>query len=1138
MKNIVIILFFWTCCISAANAQFYPDPASNDTVHYPYWVRMMQNPDASFHATQSAFEKYWEGRTNYQHNGWKIFKRWEYIQQFRVGRDGKLPKPAAVLNEYNRYLESDRPASLNGNWTQLGPVSLPANNTSQPNGMGRINGVAFHPTDPNIIYVGTPSGGLWKTTNGGNTWTVLTSSTPTLGVSSILVNPANPDLILIGTGDRDATAAPGMGVFRSTDGGNTWVPSNTGIETATVGMMLMHPADPNIILAATSKGIFKSINGGLTWINKSGDNYNYKDLRYKPGNPSIVYATSEGWFYRSADNGETWTHITSGILTGSRIVIGVSQNQPLFVYLLQTDGPYKGLLLSVDSGLTFTTQSTSPNLMGYECDGNDNNTQAWYDLCIAVDPVNANTIYAAGINTWKSTDGGITWTINSHWVGSSWSTSCAPSVHADIHSLDWSPLNGKLYSGGDGGLYVTANGGTTWTDLSSGLAIAQVYKIGQSATKQDLTINGYQDNGTSSNNNTSFTTVIGGDGMECIIDYSDTNYRYGALQNGDIRRSTGNGFQRIGKNGFNGINESGAWVTPYIMHKTIPSTMYAGYKNVWRSVNVKEGLASSVWWDKISWDETVNCSVLEQSAANVNILYVSRGAEIKRTDNANDVSPVWVTITTPGGCPVTDIEAHPTDQNIVYATAGNKVYKSTNKGADWADISGTLPAIPVNCLAYDKTSSEGMYLGNQTGVFYKDSSMSDWALFSTGLPTVDVRELEIYYDPSNTANNRLKAATYGRGLWQSDLFAKAATLALSPQNRNVTAMTGTTSFTVSSTTSWTAVCNPSWCTVTPSGAGSGVVTATYTSNVTITARTASVTVTVAGIAPVTVTVSQSGLASPANFQATVLTNTVQLTWSLPGQGNEAGIIGYNIYRNGSVIYTNPDKDSLMFFNRNLPNDTYNYLVTTKYDLTMYGFPGQFGASLPAGPLQVVINAQLPANLNLQNITMTSGQNKCFNALETIIIAGNGSSFTVQGGANVNLIAGQNIRFLSGSTVQPGGYLWANITTISAYCSSLPNPTVMNLLAANELQHTPENQSSFFRIYPNPTYGQFIVEFTGEDLSHSTVIRIYNMLGNEVLRNENSGSRTTGLSLENQAPGIYLVNVVREGKTGMAKIIRQ
>ncbi len=920
MKKLSCTTLLFLVFFIGAQAQFLPNPAAGDTANYPYWVQMMQDPTAKFRDTQRAFEKYWAGRENIRHNGWKVFKRWEYINQDRVQSDGTLPSGNQILTEYQQYFATHlNSKSANGNWSQVGPVTSPGNLTSQPNGLGRINGLCFHPSNAGTFYAGSPSGGLWRTTDGATTWSALTTSTPTLGVSSILLHPTNANLILIGTGDRDGNDAPGMGVYKSIDGGTTWVPSNTGMGNLTVGMMMRHPSDPNIILAATSGGIYKSIDGGSNWIRKSSNSSAYKDIRFKPVDPTTVYSTAGGLFYRSANTGDTWTQIPIGV-SGSRLVIGVSANQPATVYLCQTNGPFAGLLKSTDSGLTFTTQSTTPNLMDYNCDGGGTASQAWYDLCIAVDPNNANILYVGGVNIWKSINGGVTWTIASHWVGSSWGTSCAPSVHADIHCLDWSPVNGNLFTGNDGGVYKTANGGTNWTDISSGLAIAQVYKIGQSAGYQGIAMNGYQDNGTSKNTGTTFNTVIGGDGMECIVDPGDTNYRYGSIYYGTIMRSVG-GYNTIAANGVNGITEAGGWVTPYILHETNAATMFIGYQNVWRSTNIKAVSTSSVTWTKISTGETANCTVLEQSPANVDIVYVVRSGSLKRSDNANAATPVWTACSLPGSTTPSDLEAHPANANIVYASAGTKIYKSSDKGVSWTDISGTLPAVSYNCIVFDKNSNEGLYVGNKTNVFYKDATISDWVAFSTGLPTVDVRELEIFYDPLNAVNNRLKAATYGRGLWESDLYS---VFSVTPANQNVTDLAGSTSFTVTanSSTSWTASSNATWCTVTPSGSGNGTIAANYTSNPTINPRVAGITATPSGgLLAQTVTVTQSGAAPTlavtppnqnVNYPAgttnfSVLSNTTwsatsDVTWCIPtaaGSGN--GTIVANFTENLTVI---------------------------------------------------------------------------------------------------------------------------------------------------------------------------------------------------------------------------------------------
>lgn len=758
--------------------------AGRDTADYPYWFDMMQDPAANFYATQSAFYKYFAGRdTTAKGTGFKIFKRWEYINRPRIAPDGTRPAPDYVARVYNEYMRNQVTfRSLEGTWSIVGPVAYPANATGQPTGMGRVNAIAFHPTNASIIYVGAPAGGIWKTTDGGATWVSLSSGMPTLGVSSILVHPTNPDIIYIGSGDRDAGDAPGMGVFKSTDGGATWAAINTvsnsgTLSNATVGALAMSPVNPNIIVAATSTGLFLTTNGGSTWRIRVSSNW--KDVKFKPGDGNVVYAAVGGGLWRSVNAGEDWSSVSLPV-SGARIVIGVTPANPDYVYLTQTQSTspriFNGLMRSTDSGATFTTMSATPNIYDYACNGSGTSSQATYDLCIAVDRNNADVLYVGSINTWKSTDGGATWSIKTHWVGSAFApgdttANCAASVHADHHVLEWSPLTGALYLGHDGGISLTGDGGATWSEITSNLAIAQVYKIGQSSSNPNLSINGYQDNGSAVIGGGASTTVRGGDGMECLIDYSDNNYRYTSGPNGSLSRSSGGSYGNIGRNGTNGITESGAWVTPFMLHRSDPNTMFAGYKNVWRTTNVKASSTSAVSWSAISTGESTNCIAIEQSPANPDILYVARAGSLQRSDNANAAagSVVWTTCNLPSASAPTDVKAHPANANIVYMTAGSGVFKSTDKGITWTNISSGLPALQINCIVYDRNSDEGLYIGNQAGVWYRDNSIGGWVHFSNGLPVVDVRELEIYQD-ANPANSRLMAATYGRGLWNSDLY--------------------------------------------------------------------------------------------------------------------------------------------------------------------------------------------------------------------------------------------------------------------------------------------------------------------------------------------------------------------------------
>ena len=727
MRTLFLSLFISLFAGISLNAQTQTSPpaAINDTSNYPYWIEMMQDPSVNFFKVQSAFNTYWKDRPIAKGSGWKPFKRWEYMMMSRINPDGSRPAADETFNAYMAMQKNVR--SSNGNWISHGPAEIPAPGPAGYEGLGRLNVVAFHPTDANKIYVGAPSGGMWQSSDGGQTWVSDTDTLPTLGVSAIIVDKNNPNLIFIGTGDRDAGDAPGLGVLKSTDGGLTWSMSNTGMGNQTVGKMLQHPTNTQILLAATSGGVYRSIDGGANWTqSKSG---NFKDIVFKPGDPNTVYAASGANFWRSGDNGVSFSQITSGLSGGQRGVIAVTAANANYVYFLVSgnDSGFKGFYRSTDSGLNFTTRSTSPNIMGWSCDGSDSGGQGWYDLAVAANPTNAEDVYAGGVDVWRSTNGGTTWTINSHWYGG-----CSvPAVHADCHFLGYSPVDGQLYAGNDGGIYTTNNSGATWTDHTVGMTIGQIYKLGQSQTLRDKVIHGFQDNGTYTHMADGWVATGGGDGMECAIDQYDASYTYHTIYYGDIYRKNNNANEKhIAGNGTYGIDESGAWVTPFILHETNPKTMFVGYKNIWRCTNVKGG---SLTWVKISdnlaGSNGSNLAVLEQSPADTNILYAVRSDnKMFRTDNCNAAVPVWIDLTSdlPTSGTPSDVEASPVNANIVYITMGNNIYKSTDKGLNWTVMSANLVGIHLNSIAYYKNSVEALYVGTDAGVYYRDPSMSNW----------------------------------------------------------------------------------------------------------------------------------------------------------------------------------------------------------------------------------------------------------------------------------------------------------------------------------------------------------------------------------------------------------------------------
>ena len=735
------------------------------------WRSEIGQPDANFFEIQALFYEEFGDQVGTSGSGWKQFKRWEYYWENRVDEFGNFPNPGNTLSEIAQYsLLHPRDKSYvpgTGNWSELGPINLPNNGTGQENGLGRLCAIAFHPSDPNTLYVGAPSGGFWMSSDNGATWAKSITGLTRLGVSSIVVHPTVPSTIYIGTGDRDGSDSPGYGVWRSTDGGATWNPHNTGMGNRTVYELLMDPTNSNNLIAATNGNrIYRSTDGGLNWTFATTSS-NVKDIAFKPGDPSTIYASGTT-FDVSINGGLTFTQVTAGVPTGAqRIALAVSPNQPNTVYFVAGNGTgLMGVYRSTNSGVSFTLRTNTPNILDYAVNGSGTGSQAWYDLVMAADPADVNTIYVGGINVWKSTDAGANFTATSYWVGP---TGGVDGMHADQHVLEFSPFTNTIYAGNDGGIFASNNAGTTWTDLSSGLGIAQVYKIGVAQTVEGTAINGYQDNGTSVYNGGTWSTEIGGDGMECIVDPTDATYMYGALYYGDIRRSTNGGTTFASITGT--IPETGGWVTPYKLDPNNANNMYAGFDNVWVNTAVRTGTA---WTVKSAFGGTSNLTDLAIAPSNSDVMYTSRGSaayRFARTTNLSAGTPTWTDLSgsLPSASTPKDIEIDPLDENHLFIAHLNDIYESTNGGASWTNYSGTLPNISLNTIVIDPNSPvKAMYVGMDVGVYYRDNTMADWTVYSTGLTNVEITELEIYNNP-NECKSKLYAGTYGQGMWVSDL---------------------------------------------------------------------------------------------------------------------------------------------------------------------------------------------------------------------------------------------------------------------------------------------------------------------------------------------------------------------------------
>jgi len=640
----------------------------------------------------------------------------------------------------------DATALNNASWTLLGPV----NQTNSMSGSGRVNNIRIDPTNSNILYACTPASQLFKSINGGTSWTSISNGILATGVTDVAIDPTAPNTLYAVTGDGDhALYNPySAGVFKSTDGGTTW--STTGLSYAQnytgLTSIVINPMTPNIIMVGGTDGIHRSTDGGTSFTNTSSKTT--RDLVFNPSNPSIVFAGSKsgGTFLRSADGGATWKQITAGLPASGakRYAIDVSPANPNYVYAMATDSIYDNLLgfyRSTDGGLTFTSMSTTPNIPG---------GQGWYNLAVAADPLSANTVYAAGIDIFKSIDGGINWTNLTNVY-----TTPAANTHSDVHDLTFAGTS-TLYITNDGGVYKTTNAGSSWSNISSNLSIAQPYGIGLSATNAKLIISGYQDNGTNLTSDlVNWKQVFDGDGMISFIDRTNDSIMYGSTQNGGLLKSTNGGTSfSLFINGFSG----GYWVTPYIQDPVTANIVYAGGDKVYKSTAGADWTAISPSFSSVRWIDIVR--------NNNQIIYALKYSTLSKTV---DGGANWTDL--PNNLPqggMLHVHIDVNDPNTVYVSmasySGNSVYRSTDAGASWAPWSTGLPNLPANTIVTQIGNPGEVYCGTDLGVYYRNSSATSWTAFTTNLPPIPVRDLKIFYP-----TGKLRAATFGRGIWESPL---------------------------------------------------------------------------------------------------------------------------------------------------------------------------------------------------------------------------------------------------------------------------------------------------------------------------------------------------------------------------------
>lgn len=691
--------------------------------------------------------------------------------------------------DYSAYFASTKKAlalrsagskSFSGSWVFAGPVNIG----------GRVTDIEMHASDTSTIYAGMATGGIFKSTDGGQNWITIFDDQPNISIGDIAIDPSDKNIIYAGTGEANASsnngAFPGNGIYKSTDGGATW--TYKGLPYShNIGRIIVDPNDPNNIFVAAmgqlygtnaERGVYRSTDGGDTWQNVLfvNDTTGCIDIAINPDSSNIVYSamwsrikypfgnkrcgTGSG-IYKSSDGGSTWIQLTNGLPASNtntgRIGIDVSVTNSNIVYAIYsttTAGNFDGVYKSVNSGLNWTRVDDGST-------GDINNGYGWYFSTIRIDPDNASIAYILGLDMWQTTNGGATWDDITY------------STHVDHHALYINPMNSNhLINGNDGGIYISHDAGSNWNFLPN-LPVTQFYANEIDYQYPERLYGGTQDNGsmrTMTGNTDDWEFIYWGDGFYVLVDPTDNNIIYAESQYGELAVSYDGGFSfNYATNGID-VNDRRGWCTPVVFDPNNSSTLYLGANRLYRS----DDNASN--WYPISGDLTNNLgytsiSTIAVAPSNSDVIYVGTDdGAIWVTQNAGTS---WANIN--NGLPlrsVSRVAVDPANAAIAYVTFSSyrffdytsQIYRTTSYGQGWTDISGNLPDTPIDDIIVDPLLDSTLYIGTDIGVFATMNLGNNWEAMGNDMPVVPVFDLCLH-----NLSRTLVAATYGRSMYKYTL---------------------------------------------------------------------------------------------------------------------------------------------------------------------------------------------------------------------------------------------------------------------------------------------------------------------------------------------------------------------------------
>ena len=675
-------------------------------------------------------------------------------------------------------------ALSNSSWTPIGPA--PIANSAIAGGeavSGRVTGIAGDPTNANTVYLSSSAGGVWKTTDGGSTWAPLTDGQTTLFMSAIAVAPTSPNTIYAASGDPSGQSWSfyGRGVLKSTDGGATWtLLGNSVFNRRTITQIVVDPTNANTVYLSVNgggsngtggnTGVWKSTDGGNTWTNTTAsvNSGPWQDVEIDPANPqkllasveSTSSASSSGGVYETLNGGTSWSLITAlpnGNPAGNtRIAFAPSNDQVIYVSSVSFLN-LGSMWVSTNGGTTWTQLTNTPNYLG---------SQAFYDSTLAVDPSNPDIVYAGGANQiLQTTDAG------QHWTDITTGSAGNNATGIDHHALAFDAA-GHLLDGNDNGIWMLDNatpGSIHWNDLNSNLSITQFFGGSIDFSNPGHAVGGTLANGAVEfSGSAAWSQSLTGDVGKVFIDQQDPSRVY--LQQPDTVHGLNNFLLRSDDGGqtwtpiINGINtDEPQNYFPYLA--VDPSN---GNHLLYSTDRVYESTDGGDHWMPIStpfsngWTQSAPINLVAIAPSDPNTVYAAVGGLIIVTTNGG---ASWAQHTAPSTSPFGQILIDPGNAQIVYATGdsfgGNHLSRSIDGGLTWENLTGNMPDLPVYSIAVVGAT---LFIGSDNGVWASSDDGTTWSKYASGMPNTEVRELS--YDPTH---NILAAFTLGRGAWEISL---------------------------------------------------------------------------------------------------------------------------------------------------------------------------------------------------------------------------------------------------------------------------------------------------------------------------------------------------------------------------------